>query len=206
MSLRISWCRSAFIFSSKRSWSLILSSSRTLPWVLWAMTRWAITLLFCFCALRFTEPFKPFFGNFYIFPFSLRRLLLEAVQDIYHACDLLQVKHAIPRALVLVPQLIDSRTYRLHGLAVRGHLPELHPVQRIAQVLLRSSGKRPQNLPGIAKPNDLGEISSPGTRKLTDILLICIRLLRMTFHMSSLYKLIKCSDNYIAKETLNNLH
>ena len=78
------------------------------------------------------------------------------MQDIHYIRDFLQIKYAIPCALVLVPQLVYARSNRLHRLAVRRYLAKLHLIQGVAQVLLHSSRKRAQYLSGIPEPDNIG--------------------------------------------------
>src|SRR5258708_7065387 len=128
----------------------MLSSSRTLPFV-----RWALSLPLLVFALLLTELVEPFFGDLYVLRLSLRGPFLKAVQDVDNILNLFQIEHAIPCAFVLLPQFVDSRTNRPHWLAVRRHLAELHAIQRITQVLLCPGWKGSQCISGIADPHNL---------------------------------------------------
>jgi hypothetical protein len=103
----------------------------------------------------FIEPFKPLLGNFYVLPLSLGCSFFKAMQDIHYIRDFLQIKYAIPCALVLVSQLVYARSNHLHGLAVRRHLAKLHLIQRITQVALNGCRELSQNFTRISQPYDI---------------------------------------------------
>ena len=83
-------------------------------------------------------------------------MLLKRVHDVYDAGNLFQIEHAVPPALILVSQFVDSGPDRFHGLAVFGHLPELHLKQRITQVFPYLDRESPQYLAGITQPGNIG--------------------------------------------------
>jgi hypothetical protein len=76
-----------------------------------------------FRALLFKEPFEPFFGKVNVLFFGLRRALFEAVQDVHHVRNLLQVKHAVPCPLVLVAQFVNPGPTVFMGLLSEGIWP-----------------------------------------------------------------------------------
>src|SRR5437899_8994256 len=98
ISLRISWCRSAFSFNSRRSCSVILSSLRTLPFVRWASNPVFLPSISpgLLTALFFAETLEPLFGDIYILLLGLRSLFFETVQDVDDVLNLLQIEDAVP--------------------------------------------------------------------------------------------------------------
>src|SRR5438552_3154285 len=99
--------------------------------------------------LLFVETLKSLFGDIDVLLFSLRRLFLEAVQDVNNVFNLLQIKHAVPCPRILVPKFIDARSDRPHRFAIRRRLTALYPLQGIPQIPLEqrwgTAAKPPAN-------------------------------------------------------------